>query len=471
MMDLVIEKATIVTMDQERTILEDGTIGVKEGSIVHLGGPLKEKTHKRIDASGCVVLPGLINCHTHLYQALIEGIGYDMHFDAWNWRYLFPIVSRIGPEHAAASAELAALEMIKSGTTTVSDHWYLHTDFDNIYRVAEALDRAGLRSQLVYGLLDQTFAGERTDSEYMTMIRKEEDLIAQAREFVKRWHGRNRTRVALGPGSTEDVSEDLLKKTVGLARELGLMVSTHVAGWVEIISYCYRKYGQRDLEYLHSLGLEGSDTTFVHAVWLSPQELNLLSESNSGVVHCPLGNMHLAYGVSPVSQMMARGICVGLGTDGAASCTYDLFEVARTAAFLQKVANLDAESLTAEQALEMATINGAKVLGLDDQVGSLEIGKRADLIIVDFQQPHLLKTARIVPKLVYSARGSDVITTVIDGQVVMEDRRVLTLDEDRVLQRATEMYQDLVKKAGPETRQLLEAPWPKRGSYWSGPGV
>jgi 5-methylthioadenosine/S-adenosylhomocysteine deaminase len=423
------------------------------------------EARKTIDAQGCVALPGLVNCHTHVYQSLIEGIGYDMHFDPWNWRYLFPIVSQMQPEHAEVSALLAALEMIKSGTTTVSDHWYLHTDFDNVRRVAKAFRGSGMRHHVVYGLLDQTFAGERIESEYMTMIRREDTLVEQARAFVRDWHGKDTTTAALGPGSTEDITPRLMRKTVELAAELGLGVATHVAGWEEVVSASYKQFGMRDLEYVHSVGLTGPNAIIIHAVWLSDREIGILVDTDSKVVHCPVANMHLGYGVAAVSQMLARGVTVGLGTDGAASYTYDLFEVMKTAAMLQKVVQIDAEAVTAEEALAMATCAGAKVLGLGD-VGELVPGKRADIILVDFAQPHLMLKGRLASKLVYSARGPDVVTSIVDGQVVMENRRVLTLDEGLVLKQAVEATRDLMERAGPETAALLGAPWPRSGAAW-----
>ncbi|MFQ5859795.1 MAG: amidohydrolase family protein, partial [Anaerolineae bacterium] len=329
MIDLLIADATIVTMDPARRIIEDGQVAVDGGQIVGVGADLRPEARKTIRAPGCVVLPGLVNGHTHVYQALIEGIGYDMPFDPWNWRFLFPVVSQMTPEHAETSAELAALEMIKSGTTTVSDHWYLHTDLENIYRVTLTFDRAGLRAQMVYGLLDQTFAGERIESEYMTMIQRQETLLAEARRFVGAWHGTRRTTVALGPGSTEDISQGLMAKTVELARELNLNVSTHVAGWIEINAYTLRHFGERDLEHLHAVGLTGPRGVFFHAVWLSDREIGILAQTGSKVIHCPMANAYLGYGIAPLAQMLARGIQVGLGTDGAASYTCDLWEVGR----------------------------------------------------------------------------------------------------------------------------------------------
>jgi len=467
MPDILIKNCAVLTMNDKGTVFPEAAIAIEGDKITAIGPEVRGEARRVIDAHGCVALPGLVNCHTHVYQSLIEGIGYDMHFDPWNWRFLFPIVSQMRPEHGEVSALLAALEMIKSGTTTVSDHWYLHTDFDNIRRVAQAFRQAGMRHHVVYGLLDQTFAGERIESEYMTMIQREDALIQHAREFVRDWHGKGTTTVALGPGSTEDISPSLMRKTVQMATELGLGVATHVAGWEEVVSASYKQFGMRDLEYCHSVGLTGPKAIIIHAVWLSDREMNILVETQSKVAHCPVANMHLGYGVAPVSQMLARGVTVGLGTDGAASYTYDLFEVMKTAAMLQKVVHMDAEALTAEEALSMATRDGARVLGLSD-VGTLEVGKRADIILVDFAQPHLMSTGRLVSKLAYSARGSDVVTTIINGQIVMEDRRVLTLDEEEILRRAEDATRDLIERAGPETAALLNAPWPETGAAWRG---
>jgi len=479
MLDLRIDNATVITVDGRRGELRRGSIAVSGGEIVGIEetgffpeNPVSQSelpaARKVIDAQGMVALPGLINCHTHVYQALIEGIGYDMHFDPWNWRFNFPIASQIGPEHAEVSAQIAALEMIKSGTTTVSDHWYLHNEFESIHRVAEVFRDAGLRHHVVYGLLDQSFAGEHVAFEDMAMIRREDELIEAANVFIDRWHQQGHTVVALGPGSTEDISDRLMDKTIEMAREQGLQLATHVAGWAEIVSRSLKHYAKRDLEHVHEIGLTGPDSILIHAVWLSPREIQLVAETDCKIAHCPVANAHLGYGVAPVAELRAQGVTVGLGTDGAASYTYDLFEVIKMAAMLQKVKHLDAEVLTAEDALEMATVDGARVLGLGDQVGSLEPGKRADVILVDFYQPHLMLSHQIVSKLAYSARGHDVVTSIIDGQVVMENRQVLTMDEAAVLDRARETAADLVSRAGIETRDLLSAGWPEQGPRWRG---
>lgn len=468
MVDLLIKNGAVITMDGQRRVIENCDVAVTNGKIVSIGQNLTVEAQKTLDATGCVVCPGFINGHSHVYQSLIEGIGYDMHFEPWNWRFLFPVVSKVTPENARAGAALAALEMIKNGVTTISDHWYLHTNMDNIYKVTEVFDQAGMRAQMVYGLLDKTFAGERIDSEYMTMIQSADLLVKEARKYHTNWHGKNRTTVALGPGSTEDISEELMIKTVQLAKELDINVSTHVAGWIEINSYTIRRFGERDLEHFHSLGLTGPRGVMFHAVWLSDHEIDIIAKTNTKVVHCPVANSYLGYGVAPISQMLSRGITVGLGTDGAASYTYDMLEVGRVAGILQKATKLDAEAVSAEQIMEMLTIHGAKVLGLDNEIGSIEIGKKADVIVVDYNAPHLLVGGRWLPKLIYSARGSDIIHTIIEGQVVMENRKVLTMDEEKVLSEAMKNREDLVNRAGQETRDLLAADWPKFGSAWRG---
>ena len=465
-MDIIIRNGTLVTVDKERRIFKGG-IAIKDGIIKKIGDCGGIEAAKVIDASGCVVMPGLINCHTHIYQALIEGIGYDMHFEPWNWRFLFPIVSRMTPEHSKISAEVAALEMIKSGTTTVCDHWYMHTYFENVRNLTQALDESGMRACVVYGLLDRSFAGETTHNEDMTMIRTLPDLMDDARKFTNEWHRKNRTTVALGIGTTQDASPDLLRASSDFCLKNNMQNNFHVAGWSELITNCYKEYGMRDVEYLETLGCVGPNMVYVHAVWLTPEEIRIIAKSNTRVVHCPEANSQLAYGIAPVSDLLAAGVAVSLGTDGGASYTYDLFEMMRTAGYLQKQKHLTADVLTAEQAVEMATINGASTLNMENEIGSLAAGKKADIIVVDFNKPHLIPVNRPVPKLVYSANGADVRTVIIDGRVIMEDRLVLTMDESAVMRDAKRCAEELTAGASnDDTEKLLNAPWGEKRPYW-----
>ncbi len=464
MLDLLIKNGTLVTMDPDRTV-RSGNIYVKDGRIAGIGSEEKQ-ARVIMDAAGHAVLPGLINCHTHIYQALIEGIGYDMHFEPWNWRFLFPIVSRMTPEHSYRSARLAALEMIKTGTTTVSDHWYMHTDFLNIREASRALEETGMRAKMVYGLLDRTFAGEEISKDQMTMIRTKEELEEDFQLYYEQWHNRGCITAAIGAGSTQDASEELLLSSKSIADSHGITVSTHVAGWQDILASTYSRYGMRDIEFTHSRNLTGPNSLFIHTVWMTPEEISILAESGTSSVHCPAANSQLGYGIAPVAEMLQAGVNVGLGTDGAGSYSYDMFELMRLAAYLQKQKHQSADALTAEQALEMATIGGARALGMDDEIGSIEIGKKADVILVDFNRPHLMATGRLVPKLVYSAHGSDVTGVVINGQVVMEKRQLISIDEKQELEEAGAAYDELLGQAGEETFRLLNAPWGGKRAYW-----
>lgn len=465
-MDLLIKNGTVITVNKNRDVVKSD-IAVDQGRIVKIGDCSGISADQVIDASGCAVMPGMINTHTHIYQALIEGIGYDMHFEPWNWRFLFPIVSQMTPEHSYVSSQVAALEMIKSGTTTVCDHWYMHTYFDNVRNLTAALDESGMRACIVYGLLDRSFAGETIDEGSMTMVHTKEDLMADVEKFAAQWHNVRRTTVALGVGTTQDASPELLKMSQEYCLANGLQNNFHVAGWSDLIANCYREYQMRDVEYLAKNGYTGPNMVYVHSVWLTPEEIRIIADTGTNIAHCPVANAQLAYGIAPVSEMLAQNVAVGLGTDGAASYTYDMFEVMRLAGYLQKQKHLSADLLTAEQAIEMATINGARVLNMEDQLGSLEEGKKADIILVDMNRPHLLPVNRYMPKLVYSANGGDVRTTIIDGKVVMEDRVVKTMNEEAVLREAVRCANELTANASNgDTARLLNAPWGRTRPYW-----
>lgn len=466
MFDILITDCTLITMNPANEIFDSCDIGIKDGSIQTIGRNLHGQAEKKLNGKGKYVLPGFINCHTHVYQSLIEGVGYDMHFNPWNLRYLIPIISNMTPDNAGVSGELAALEMIKSGTTAFSDHWYLHTDFENIESVTDAFENSGLRSHMVFGFLNESFAGRKNTDSAKDVLKEDKELLEIAERFVKSRNGRNRTTTGLGPGSTEDVSTDLFRNIIRLGRKLDISLVTHIAGWVEIVSRSLEKYKLRDLEYAHSLGFTGEKSIAIHGVWLSEDEIKLAADTGTKIAHNPVANMHLGYGIAPIARMIKSGITVGLGTDGAASYTYDMLEIGKTAAMLQKANKMDAEALTAEKALQMLTIDGAAVLGLEKVCGSIEIGKRADIIMIDNNSSNLLPGGRAVPKILYSAGRSDVTTTIVDGRILMEDRVVLSMDEQKVVNRATEAQADLLRKGGADTAELLNAPWPEKGASW-----
>ncbi|NCB03737.1 MAG: N-ethylammeline chlorohydrolase, partial [Spirochaetia bacterium] len=221
-----------------------------------------------------------------------------------------------------------------------------------------------------------------------------------------------------------------------------------------------------DVEYAHSIGITGSRSLFVHTVWLNPHEVTLLKQSNTSCVHCPAANSQLGYGIAPIAELLEAGVPVGLGTDGAGSYTYDMFEMMRIATYLQKQKHQSADVFTAEQALEMATIHGAKALNLENEIGSIEVGKKADIILIDFDKPHLLHEYRVVPKLVYSANGADVTTTIVNGKVLYEKGVLTTLNEKEILTDISKTMHEQLIAADDETRRLLKAPWPHNRAYW-----
>jgi len=468
MFDTIIKNGCIITMNGDREILNSASLGIKDGKIAAIGKDLGDNCPEIIDGTGHFILPGFVNTHTHVYQALIKGVGYDMHFNPWNIRYLVPIISKMNPRHARASARLNAIEMIKSGTTSFSDHWYLHTDFDNIEAVTEAFDQAGLRAQMVFGFLNESFAGRSDTSDSSQVLKEDGELLERAADFIKRRHGWNLTSVGLGPGSTEDVGTDLFKRIIKLGKSSNVPLVTHIAGWVEIVSRSMERYGMRDLEYAHSLGFTGDNSIAIHGVWLSPDEIEILAETGTSVAHNPVANMHLGYGIAPIPEMLKAGVKVGLGSDGAASYTCDMLEIGKTAAMLQKVRKMDAEALTAEKTLEMLTLGGASVLGQSGKTGSLEIGKQADLIMIDRNRPHILSGGRAVPQILYSARGSDVVATMVNGKFLMKESKVLSLNEEEVILEAEVCRAELLEAGGEKTRVLLDADWPESGASWRG---
>lgn len=464
MLDILIKNGYVITMDADRRMLQTN-IYIKNGKIEGIGK--EEVDAKRvIDASSCVVLPGLINSHTHLYQSLIDGIGYDMHFEPWNWRFLFPIVSKMSSKQSYQSSALASLQMIESGTTTICDHWYMHTDFNNIREATQALIDSGLRANMIYGLLDNGFAGESLDESQMTMVHSKGALIKDFYDYHKSYHDRNNISVGIGIGSTPDASLDLLKQSKQIADELSINMCTHVAGWQDVLAYTYKNYGMRDVEFYYKNKLTGSNSMFIHTVWMTPEEINMLAETNTSSIHCPAANSQLGYGIAPVAEMLSQNINVGLGTDGGASYTYDMFEMMRLTAYLQKQKHMSADVFTAEQALEMATIGGAKVLNLDKEIGSIEVGKLADIIILDFNSPHLILENRVIPKIVYSASARDVKTTIVNGKVLMDNFIIESIDKKEIMQKSKECQKELLINAGPETIRLINAEWPKSGAYW-----
>ena len=433
-MDLLIKDGFVITMDPMRRIFKRGSVAIEGNEIVGIGGDIRGPADEVIDAKGKVVLPGLINAHTHSAMTLFRGFADDMELDPWLRTKIWPVEKKLRADDCYIGALLACLEMIKSGTTCFADQYFF------MERVADAVEESGIRGILSHGIIELGDAGRR------------EREIAAGERLVKRYHGRADGRILtqFGPHAPYTCSPECLIEVKELSKRYGVGIHIHLAEtrW-EVEDEIPKRYGKRSVGHLDSIGFLGPEVLAAHCVWLNGVEIATLRERGVKPVHNPASNMKIGCGIAPVPEMLEAGIPVAIGTDGAASNnTLDLLNEMKFAALLHKVRKLDPTAMPAQSVLEMATINGARALGIEDRVGSLEIGKLADVVVVDLQTPHLTPLHNVVSHLVYNAVGNDVDSVIIDGKTVMLDREVLTLDGRRVLEMAQSTAEELVSREG-----------------------
>lgn len=424
--DLVVQNGTLVTMDPAAGRIPDGAVAVDHGRILAVG-PAPEigaryVGKQTLDAEGGLVLPGLINAHTHAPMVLFRGIADDLKLMDWLQHYIFPAEARnVTPAFVRAGTRLAALEMIRSGTTTFVDMYYFED------QVAEAAKEAGLRSVAGETLIDFPAPDNKTM----------DDALAYTERFLRKWKGDPLVVPAVAPHSTYLVSPEALKAARALADRFDAPILIHLSESQDEQKQVREKYGVTPTEHLRDLGILRKGLVAAHGVWLTESDRRILKQAGAGVVHCPQSNMKLASGAAPVEAMLQEGMRLGLGTDGAASNNdLDMFEEMDTAALLGKLSTGDPTATPAAKVLEMATLGGARALGMEDELGSLTPGKRADLIVVGLGAARLHPIYDPVSDLVYVTKGADVQDSVIEGRVVMRDRKVLTLDEGEVLAEA-----------------------------------
>ncbi len=423
--DILVHNGTILTMDSQDTIISDGMLAISGSTISYIGknekGPIK--ANKELDTHGGLILPGLINSHTHAAMSLFRGLADDLPLMEWLHNYIFPVEGKMDADFVRVGTLLACAEMILSGTTTFCDMYLFEEE------AARAAKEAGMRSVVGeviydfpspnYGILEKGFM--------------------YTEELIERWKKDPLINIAVEPHSLFTCGEELLVKANDLAIRKGVPLILHLAETKEEVKEIEKRFGKRPVKHLKHLGLLGSHLIVDHCVHINESEIELLAENNVCVVHNPESNMKLAAGIAPVPAMIAKGITVGLGTDGCASNNnLDLFGEMDMAAKLHKVNNLDPTVMNAQTLIQMTTIDGAKVLGLDKITGSLEVGKRADLIVIDTNKPHLIPMYNPYSHLVYAANGHDVKHSIIDGNIVMEDRRLLTLDVEDIIERSKE---------------------------------
>ena len=403
----------------------------------------------QIDAKGMLLLPGLIDTHVHLAQALIRGCADDTSLIDWLQRFVWPLQGNFEPEDGKASAELCMLEMTKSGTTTFLES-LLHTryGFDGI---AESIQQIGMRGILSKTVMGMPSYGSEGNIMHPGMIEDAETCLREVEYYHKRWNGRGdgRIKVWYGARSLGGCTRELYQRIAEGARRLGTGVTMHLSEVQEDVKYSREEFGKMPGEFIDEVGLSGQNVVFAQGVWLTQPEWQIFARKGASVAHCPSSNLKLASGIARVPEMQQSGMNVSLGCDGGPSNNcYDMIREMKTASLLQKARLLDPLVLDAETALEMATINGAKALGLQKDIGSIEVGKKADVIIVNLRKPHLVPPLNPVSHLVYAADGADVETVLIDGKIIMENRILKTIDEEKVIRNANERSSKLLARAG-----------------------
>src|SRR3984893_10768836 len=420
--DLIVFGGTIVTMDAARRVIDNGAIAVVHGRIVAIGPRAEiEKTfqaRETLDAKGRVIIPGLINGHTHIPMTLFRGLADDLDLQDWLTKYIFPAEAKnVSEEFVRAGTRLGLAEMIRGGTTTYCDMYYFED------AIADETAKAGVRGVLGETIIDFPVADNKTHAEAMAYVEK----------FVKRWQGNDLIIPAIAPHAPYTVSEEHLKAVRAFSDRTGAPIVIHISETKREVDDSIRDKGASPIDYLNRIGFLNNRVIAAHVVWPSEEELGLLKKLGVGIVHNPQSNMKLASGVAPVPQMLKEDLPVGLGTDGAASNNdLNLWEEMDTAAKLHKLIANDPKVVSAVEAFEMATIRGARALHLEKEIGSIEKGKRADLVIVDLDDLNQTPCYNIYSDLVYATKAADVRTVIIEGSVVMRDRRLLTLNEGTI---------------------------------------
>jgi 5-methylthioadenosine/S-adenosylhomocysteine deaminase len=420
--DLIVRGGTVVAMDERGSVFEDGAVAVHRGRIVAVGKRSDiEKNYagrETIEARGRVVMPGLINGHTHIPMTLFRGLADDLDLNEWLTKYIFPAEAKnVTEDFVRVGTRLGLAEMIRGGTTTYCDMYYFED------AIADETAKAGVRGVLGETVIDFPVADNKTFAEALSYTEK----------FIEKWRGHALITPAIAPHAPYTVSEDHLKAVRDLANRLKSPIVIHVAETRKEVDDVTRDHGASPVAYLARIGFLDDRVIAAHTVHLTDEEIELLKRLGVGAVHNPQSNMKLASGVARVPQMLKADVALGLGTDGAASNNdLSMWEEMDTAAKLHKLMSNDPSVLPAREVLEMATIRGARALHLEREIGSLEPGKRADIIIVDLDDLSQTPMYNIYSNLVYATKAGDVRTVVIEGRVVMRDRRLLTLDEATV---------------------------------------
>lgn len=458
---MLFTNGTVITMNPRREIITNGAIAINDNRIAATGktDALLGQYHddKVIDVKGKLMLPGLIDTHVHLAQALIRGCADDMALIQWLCERVWVLQGNFRQEDGYASARLCIAEMLKSGTTTFLESMLAHRyGFDGI---AKAVEESGIRACLAGIVMDIGTYATQTSSMHPGLVESRETSLFGVLDMHSKWNGaaNDRIHVWFGPRTPGGVTSELYREMSDYARQRNMGITMHLAEVEADKVFLNEKYGLSPVYYAESVGLLGSKTVLVHMVWLTQADIDKLSETRTNVSHNPSSNSKLASGVCKVPQMLASGVNVALGCDGGPSNNdYDLIREMKLAAIIHKAVTSDPLVVPAETVLEMATINGARALSLEHEIGSLEVGKKADLVVINLNRLHTTPSPNPISSLVYAATGGEVDTVVVDGRIVVEQGQLITMNEEEVIKQASQHAESLYQRAGIE----IKPKWP-----------
>ncbi len=429
-MNILIKNVTLLPMVEEK-FFKSTNIYIEDDKIKHIGEIREDlQVDKVIDGSKKIAMPGLINGHTHIAMSLLRNYADDLPLYEWLTKKIWPVEAKLTAEDVYWGSMLSIVEMIRSGITSFVDMYFYMEE------VGKAIKESGIRGILSRGTIEEK--DEKLDKE----------KIEYTRRLYKDWHGEGngRIKVMVAPHAPYTCSPRYLKELMKLADELKTGIHIHLSETKKEVDDSFELYGKSPVKHVYDLGLFEYPTLAAHCVHVSDEDIDILKENNVQVVNNPTSNLKLASGFAPVEKMLNKGVNIALGTDGSSSNNnLNMFEEIHLAAIINKPVNNSAISIPAKTALEMATINGAKALFWDDELGSIEVGKKADLILVDMDKPHFYPIHNIVSALAYSAQASDVATVIVDGNIIMEDYEIKTLDEEKIIFEAQRVGRDLIQ--------------------------
>ncbi|MDD3190503.1 MAG: amidohydrolase [Candidatus Pacebacteria bacterium] len=436
--DLIIENGTVLTVDENDSIIERGAIAISDGKIVGvdredaING--KFSAAKRLDAKGGIIMPGLINTHTHLAMSLLRGIADDVSLDSWLKNYIFPLEEQfMNKDSVYVGSLLSCAEMALSGTTTFCDMYFFEKE------VGRAAEKIGMRAVIGEGIV----ASGKNEEQ---IWQKKKELTT---ELMKKFNRSELISIGVKPHSPYTCSRKILQEAKKFSKENGLLYVIHLAETEKEFSDFKKSAEMTPTQYLEKLDVLDNSTLAAHCVWMEDGDLDIFKKHEVKISHCPQSNMKLGSGVAPIVKFLREGIVVSLGTDGAASNnTLDMFSEMKTAALLAKVNNHEPQAFSAKEAVRMATIKGAEALRKENEIGSLEVDKKADVIVVGLDKPHLTPIYDYYSHLVYCANGSDVKTSIVNGGVVMSDRKIKNADLADIIKKAN-FIATKIKKGAP----------------------